>query len=629
MTGYLWLIIALPLAGAVLLHFLGGRIGEPRSGWLATLAIAGSFGVAVTATIPFLTGETHGAEHLVLWEWMPAVGATLEIQWDALGALMTLVVTGVGTLIHVFAIGYMHGDPRFPRFFTYLNLFAASMLTLVLAGNFAMLFMGWELVGLCSYLLISFWHTRASAAAAGKKAFVVNRIGDFGFVIGLMIIFAQFGTLSYTGVFERAGEVLTTGTATLIALLLLVGAAGKSAQVPLYVWLPDAMEGPTPVSALIHAATMVTAGVYVVSRSAAIFELAPAAGMTVATVGAVTALWAATIAIAQTDIKKVLAYSTVSQLGYMFLAAGLGGYVAAIFHLMTHAFFKALLFLGSGSVIHGMHDEQDMTKMGGLFKKMPVTGTTMAIGTLAIAGFPGLAGFWSKDEILGVAFARGGFATVLWVMGLVTAMITAFYMTRQFVLVFLGAPRWDEGVHPHESPRVMTWPLVVLATLSLVGGLVNTPFRLSLERFLEPVFEGVTLTHPPEGWTMFALLAGVSVLAGLVGIAVGYLAYHRPPEQWVAFQGRVGKIWGMWERAYRVDDLYGAVIVKPGRSLAETAAFKWDLPIIDGAVNGIGKVVAWAGERVRTVQTGYVRNYGVTFVAGLLAVVVWLLVGGA
>ncbi len=626
---YLWLIIAFPLAGAIVLHFLGRFIGEPRSGWLAAAAMAAAFGVGLVAAVPFITGEVHHAEHLVLWEWMPAIGATLEIQWDALSALMTLVVTGVGTLIHVFAIGYMHGDPRFARFFTYLNLFAASMLTLVLAGNFAMLFMGWELVGLCSFLLISFWHTKPSVAAAGKKAFVVNRIGDLGFVIALMLVFANFGTLSFEGVFERAGEVLDRPTATAIALLLLVGAAGKSAQVPLYVWLPDAMEGPTPVSALIHAATMVTAGVYLVARSASIFELAPGAGMTVATVGAITALWAASIAIAQTDIKRVLAYSTVSQLGYMFLAAGLGGYVAAIFHLMTHAFFKALLFLGAGSVIHGMHEEQDMRNMGGLFRKMPVTASTMAVGTLAIAGFPGLAGFWSKDEILGTAFGQGGFAIVLWIVGLVTAMLTAFYMTRQFVLVFLGKPRWAEDLQPHESPRVMTVPLIVLAVLSVVGGLVNTPFRLGLEHYLEPAFEGIKLAHPPEGVSMFVLLAGLSVLAGLVGIGMGYVAYNRPRELWEKFQSGFGRIWGLWEEAYRVDDLYGKTIVAPGRKLADAAAFKVDLPLIDGAVNGVAGLVGRAGEVVRRIQTGYVRNYGVTFVGGLVVVIVWLLVVGA
>ncbi|HEU4895784.1 MAG TPA: NADH-quinone oxidoreductase subunit L, partial [Acidimicrobiia bacterium] len=485
MSEFLWVIIALPLAGAVVLHFFGRYLREPLSGWLASAAIAGSFGVAVAAALPFLDGGAHG-ETLLLWEWMPAIGANLEILWDPLSALMVLIVTGVGSLIHVFAIGYMHGDERFHRFFTYLNLFAASMLTLVLAGNYAMLFLGWELVGLCSYLLIGFWYTRAGPPPAAKKAFVVNRIGDFGFMVGLMIVFTTFGTLSYSGIFDRAGEELTTGLATAIGLLFLVGAAGKSAQIPLYVWLPDAMEGPTPVSALIHAATMVTAGVYLITRSAAIFELSTVAQVTVATIGAATALWAATIAIAQRDIKKVLAYSTVSQLGYMFMAVGATAYVAGVFHLMTHAFFKALLFLGAGSVIHAMNDEQDMHKMGGLLKKMPVTAGTMAVATLAISGIPPLAGFWSKDEILASVFARGGWYSALWIVGLITALMTAFYMTRQWVMVFMGRPRWGEDAHPHESPPVMTIPLVVLAVLSVIGGLINTPFRLTLEHFLEP-----------------------------------------------------------------------------------------------------------------------------------------------
>jgi NADH-quinone oxidoreductase subunit L len=624
------LIIGVPLLTAALLHFVGRRLGEPLAGWLATGAVGTSFALGAVSAVDFIRGTAEHADQIVLWDWMPAIGAAFEIRWDPLSAVMTLIVTGVGTLIHVFAIGYMHGDERFARFFTYLNLFAASMLSLVLAGNYAMLFLGWELVGLCSYLLISFWYTRPSAAAAGKKAFIVNRIGDFGFMIGLMLVFVNFGTLSFDGIFERAGAVLTTGTATAIGLLFLVGAAGKSAQIPLYVWLPDAMEGPTPVSALIHAATMVTAGVYVVARSAAIFQEAPAAGMAVATVGALTALWAASIAIAQTDIKRVLAYSTVSQLGYMFIAVGLGGYVAGIFHLMTHAFFKALLFLGAGSVIHGMADEQDMTKMGGLRKHMPVTAATMGVATLAIAGFPLLSGFWSKDEILAVAFAAGGFASVLYVIGLITATLTAFYMTRQWVMVFTGAPRWDDGVHPHESPRVMTLPLVILAVLSVGGGLINTPFRLALEHFLEPAFEGISMAHPPEGIGMFVLLAAVSVGAGLVGLAMGGFVYTRPREVWTRFQTGFGKVWEAWASAYRVDDLYGAAIVAPGRKLSEAAAFRFDLPIIDGLVNGVGRLFREAGGRGRLVQTGYVRNYGAGFVGGLLLVVIWLLsVGGA
>ena len=559
---------------------------------------------------------------------MPAIGASFSIQWDPLSVLMTLIITGVGALIHLYAIGYMHGDPRFYRFFVYLNLFVASMLILVLAGNFAMLFMGWELVGLCSFLLISFWFTKPSAAAAGKKAFIVNRIGDFGFLVALMLIFNAFSTLSFEGIFERAPEVLSPGLATAIGLLILVGAAGKSAQIPLYVWLPDAMEGPTPVSALIHAATMVTAGVYVISRSAAIFEISPIAGPVVATVGAATALWAATIALAQTDIKRVLAYSTISQLGYMFLAVGAAGYVAGVFHLMTHAFFKALLFLGAGSVIHAMGDEQDMTKMGGLARKLPITAATMAVGTIAIAGIPPLAGFWSKDEILGVAFERGGWFWVLWIVGLITALLTAFYMTRQFVLVFLGQPRWEPDVHPHESPRTMTVPLVVLAGLSVVGGFLNTPFRTTLEHFLEPAFEGIALTHPPDGWGMFALLAALGVGAGLAGVGAAYLTYNRPAELWQRFEAAFGRIWPLWRDGYRVDDLYGATVVKGGRKLAEATAFQFDQPIIDGAVNGVGRLVRGLAGRGRRVQSGFVRSYGLIFAAGTVAVLAFMVLRG-
>ena len=625
---FVWLIIALPLAGVIFLHFFGRFLKEPLAGLIATAAIGGGFVVAVIGAVPFLRGGEEGST-TILWEWMPAIGANMEILWDPLAVLMALVVTGVGSLIHIFAIGYMHGDERFGRFFTYMNLFAASMLTLVLAGNYAMLFLGWELVGFCSYLLIGFWFSRTTASAAAKKAFIVNRIGDFGFMIALMLIFTVFGTLSYSGIFERAGQELSTGLATAISLLLFAGAVGKSAQIPLYVWLPDAMEGPTPVSALIHAATMVTAGVYLVARSAAIFELSPAAQTTVATVGALTALWAASIALAQRDIKKVLAYSTVSQLGYMFLAVGSTAYVAGVFHLVTHAFFKALLFLGAGSVIHAMSDEQDMGKMGGLLKKMPLTAITMGIATLAIAGIPPLAGFWSKDEILASVFERGGWFSVLWVIGLVTALMTAFYMARQWVLVFMGEPHWDEGVDPHESPRVMTIPLVVLALLSIVGGLVNTPFRTSLESFLEPAFELVVMQHPPEGAGLVLLLAGLSVFAGVVGIAAAVLAYRRRPEQWQEFEDGFQPLWGWWEDAYGVDNVYGRVLVAPGKKLAEVTAFSVDVPLIDGAVNGVGRIVRDLGEWARPLQTGYVRSYGALFLAGTLGVVIWLVVGGS
>jgi NADH-quinone oxidoreductase subunit L len=621
----IWLVIGLPLAGAILLHFAGRRIGDPRAGYLATAALGAAFVLAAVASVPFFTGD--GQSRLVpLGEWLPVLGVRFEINWDPLAALMTLVVTGVGTLIHLYAIGYMHGDERFPRFFCYLNLFAASMLTLVLAANFVMLFAGWELVGLCSYLLISFWFTKPSAAAAGKKAFVVNRIGDLGFMVALMLVFFSFHTFDFASVFEQAGSLLNEGTATAIGLLMLVGAAGKSAQIPLYVWLPDAMEGPTPVSALIHAATMVTAGVYLVARSGAIFQLSPWAMGVVAVIGAATALWAATIALAQTDIKRVLAYSTISQLGYMFLAVGAAGYTAGIFHLMTHAFFKALLFLGAGSVIHGMTGEQDMRRMGGLRKHMPVTFLTMAIGTLAIAGMPPLAGFWSKDEILAVVFERGGLFVALWAVGLVTAFLTAFYMTRQFVLVFLGRPRWEEtGHHPHESPRVMTVPLMVLAALAIFGGLV---IRLGLESFLEPSFELVDQAHAPSDPLVLLLLAGLSVGAGLLGIGTAAFVYRKAPSEWEGFERGFGPAWGWWRDGYRVDDIYGAVVVAPGLKAAEAAAFKVDLPVIDGAVNSVGGAAREVGFSFRNLQTGFVRNYGAYFVAGLGALLIWLVVRG-
>ncbi|MDH3398826.1 MAG: NADH-quinone oxidoreductase subunit L [Acidimicrobiia bacterium] len=626
MTEYVWLVIALPALGTVFLHFSGRRIGEPVAGWIASAMIGSSFVIGLIAAVPFFGGEAH-PETVYLFDWIPGLGARAELLWDPLSALMVLVVTGVGTLIHIYSIGYMHGDERYGRFFTYLNLFATSMLTLVLADNFAVLFLGWELVGLCSYLLISFWFTRPSAAAAGKKAFIVNRIGDFGFMIALMLVFTTFGTLSYSQVLENPGELLGAGTATAIGLLFLVGAAGKSAQIPLYVWLPDAMEGPTPVSALIHAATMVTAGVYVVARTSPIYALSDTASVTVATIGALTALLAATIAVAQRDIKRVLAYSTISQLGYMFIGVGSAAYVAGVFHLMTHAFFKALLFLGAGSVIHAMADEQNMNKMGGLFTKMKITGWTMGIATLAIAGIPPLAGFWSKDEILGTAFEKGGFYYVLWAIGLITAMITAFYMARMFILTFLGKPRWDEGVHPHESPFTMTVPLMVLAALTVVGGLVNTPFRLGLEHFLEPAFEGVALAHAPEGALLW-ILAGVSVLAGAIGILIAAALYLGPEERRERLLARIRRPWFAMENGYWVDQMYGRLIVSPGKKASNWAAFSFDNRLIDGIANGVGVVVQRVSTTLRPLQTGLVRNYALVLAAGVVGLVIWFLSSG-
>jgi len=615
------LTILLPLGGAVLLLFGGKRIGEPGAGWLGTLTVAGAFGAAVLPALDFFTGEGHAAN--IRWfEWIPGLGVDASLLWDPLSAVMALIVTGVGTLIHLYSIGYMAGDERLGRFFAYLNLFVASMMILVLADNFAMLFVGWELVGLSSYLLISFWFERDTAAAAGKKAFIVNRVGDVGFIVALMLVFATFGSLEFGTVFEAVPAELATGTATAIGLLLLIGAAGKSAQLPLYVWLPDAMEGPTPVSALIHAATMVTAGVYMVARTSVIFEASPTAGAAVAIVGAATALFAATVAMAQNDIKRVLAYSTISQLGYMFMGVGAAAYVAGVFHLMTHAFFKALLFLGAGSVIHGMSDEQDMRRMGGLARVMPVTFATMAIAWLAISGMPPFAGFWSKDEILAVLFERGGAWQLLWGVGILTALLTAFYMTRMMWLTFFGERRWAEGLHPHESPAVMTLPLIALAGLSVVGGLVNTPFRLGLEHFLEPAFEAVTLAHAPHGTTALAL-AAVSVGFGLAGIALAAMLYRgRVPSEGAG-------LWRVVGRGYYVDDVYAQVFARTGKLGAAWLAFRFDTRVVDGAVEGVGGLTRRIGGWLRPLQTGFVRSYGVIMLTGIVALLAWFLSRGA
>jgi len=620
---YLWLLIALPLLGAATMILLGKRIGEPASGWLASVFVLIPFVIAATLTVPFLNG-TEEPQTIFLFSWIPMVGANASLLWDPLSSVMTLIVTGVGSLIHIYSVGYMHGDERYPRFFGYMNLFIASMLTLVLADNFGLMFVGWELVGLSSYLLISFWFTKPSAAAAGKKAFIVNRIGDWGFLVALMLIFAAFGTLDFGVVFGEAQGLLSVGMATAITLLLFVGAAGKSAQIPLYIWLPDAMEGPTPVSALIHAATMVTAGVYMIARSAALFELAPVTLAIVATVGALTALLAATIAIGQRDIKRVLAYSTISQLGYMVMAVGLTAFTAGIFHLMTHAFFKALLFLGAGSVIHAMANEQDMWKMGGLRKFMRITFVTMVIGWLAIGGLFPLSGFWSKDEILGSAFAKGGFFFILWFIGIVTALLTAFYMTRLIILTFFGEKRWDDGVHPHESPPTMTIPLIILAVLSAVAGLFNTPVRLGLEHFLEPSFEAVQQVHPPDGITLW-VLALASLIVVIIGIVIAYFRYGRgelPTEE--------GGYWAAALDGYGVDASYGAVIVAPGKAIATWLAKFFDPKVIDGAVNGLGYATRSFGSTMRVLQTGWVRSYAAAIVAGALGVLLWMLwQGGA
>jgi NADH-quinone oxidoreductase subunit L len=641
-----WLIPALPLVGFLVLLAAGKRIGDPRAGWLATAMMAASFVVTLVVFAGLLgrdAEERAFTQTIYTWFQSGALNVKVAFLVDPLSIAMALFVTGIGALIHLYAVGYMHGDERYHQFFVYLNLFGFSMLMLVLADNFLLTFLGWEGVGVCSYFLVSFWFERETAAVAGKKAFVTNRIGDFGFMIAMFLVFGAFGSLDYLKVLPAAPE-LAAGTASAIALLLFLGACGKSAQLPLYVWLPDAMEGPTPVSALIHAATMVTAGVYLMVRTSPFLTAAPDVLWVIAVVGCATAFFAATIACAQNDIKKVLAYSTISQLGYMFLAVGSGAYVAAVFHMITHAFFKALLFLGAGSVIHGMHDEQDMKKMGGLRRLLPITSLTFIIGWLAIAGVPPLSGFWSKDDILLNAWEK---SPVLWAVGLVTALLTAYYMSRQVFLVFYGKERWRHaadpetpgeaeakpehepaaaksgpagahGAHgdfkPHESPRVMLIPLVVLAVGAAFGGLLNLPFKgwTFLEDWLDPVVGEHLHQLTSGGATKLALLA-VTAAAVVVGIAIAY---------YVVLKGRVREEAlepAVLRRGWYVDELYQRVVVGPGRALSNWLSYFFDTKVIDGVVNGVATLVRTGGTRLRTVQSGFVRNYALAVAIGAVA----------
>jgi NADH-quinone oxidoreductase subunit L len=630
-----WLIPALPLAGFLVILVFGRKLGEPRAGYLATLMTAGSFVVGVLVFFDLLSKDAEERHHVVnLFHWLPVGDLRVDMAFlvDPLSITMVLFVTGIGSLIHLYAIGYMHGDPKFSKFFLYLNLFVFSMLMLVLGENLLVTFLGWEGVGTCSYFLISFWHTRESAATAGKKAFVTNRVGDFGMMIAMFFAFQYVGSLSY-GAINHAAEAgsLPRTAATAMVLMLFVGACGKSAQLPLYIWLPDAMEGPTPVSALIHAATMVTSGVFLMTRMSPLIGFAtPWASTLIAIVGLATALFAATIAVAQNDIKKVLAYSTVSQLGYMFLAVGSHAYVAAIFHMVTHAFFKALLFLGSGSVIHGMHDEQDMRYMGALRKAMPVTFATFIIGWLAIAGVPPFAGFWSKDEILLNAFDK---SPVLWAIGLATALLTAFYMSRQVFMVFYGKARWNDraaehgahgDVHPHESPWIMLTPLVVLAALATAGGVLNLPFNHSTERltsWLEPVVHGanvervITTGSEDIKW----ILAGVATLGAVLGIVFAYLVYSkqrlRPVEPKVLANG--------WYYDKAVSDFMGG----PGREAFEGVAWA-DANIVDGAVNGAGALARGGSGVIRKIQSGFVRTYAAMIGVGVVLLLAWFVIRG-
>ena len=634
MTSSLWLLPAFPLLGALVLMVLGRRLGEPRSGWFAAAMPIASFLVTLTVYFDLLSRSSEERHEVVtLFSWIPVGALHIDVALlaDPLSITMALFITGIGSLIHLYAIGYMHGDPKFSKFFLYLNLFVFSMLMLVLGENLLVTFLGWEGVGVCSYFLISFWHTRDSAAVAGKKAFVTNRIGDFGVMTAMFLAFSTIGSVSYSSINEAAHTgVLAPVTATAIGLLLFVGACGKSAQLPLYLWLPDAMEGPTPVSALIHAATMVTSGVFLMTRMSPVlhasYEWAP---MVIACVGAATALFAATIAVAQNDIKKVLAYSTVSQLGYMFLAVGSGAYVAAIFHMVTHAFFKALLFLGSGSVIHGMHHEQDMRRMGALRKLMPVTAITFIIGWLAIAGVPPFAGFWSKDEILLYVYAnnRG-----LYVVGLITALLTAYYMTRQVIMVFYGEAKWkdhahDHGAHgdfePHESPKIMLFPLIVLSVLSVIGGAMQLPFTKKLhflEHWLAPVVEESEADiHKTWAYENKYVLLVIAILIAATGIAAAFAVYGKKKVK--AVEPRV------LEQAWFYDAGAAKLVGGPGRAAFNAVAWA-DSRIVDGAVNGTATLVRNVAGQVRKSQSGFTRVYAALMAVGAVVLLAWFLFRG-
>jgi len=618
------LIIAVPLLMSLLLLVAGRRIGK-LAGPLASAAVGTSFVVSFLAFFR-LIGIDHGAhpEPVHLYDWITVgdfrIGADFLI--DQLSGVMLLVVTGVGALIHVYSIGYMRDDPLYPRFFGYLNLFVAFMLVLVLAENLLLLFVGWEGVGLCSYLLIGFWFEKRSAANAAKKAFIVNRIGDFSFLLGLFLLVGSLGTLSIEGINSESGA-MGAGLATIAALLLFGGAAGKSAQIPLYVWLPDAMEGPTPVSALIHAATMVTAGVYMVARMSPLFEASGGAAlMVVGIIGAATALWAAVMACFEYDIKKVLAYSTISQLGYMFLALGVGAYSVGIFHLVTHAFFKALMFLGAGAVMHALLGETDMRRMSGLRKVMPITGTTFLLGWLAISGIIPFSGFFSKDAILASAWADHNYA--LWGVGVATALLTAFYMSRMYFRVFEGPVRVPEGVHVHDAPPTMAAALIPLGILSVVGGLLNLPGVLTLEHFLEPV---VGEAHVPEGLTPW-ILGGIALVVAASGILLARSLYmtRAASVRRRKAQAKAPALVNAARHKFYVDEIYGRGLVLPGKSFSAYLADVFDVRYIDGAIMGTGRVIARAGENLRGLQTGYVRNYAALILFGVVVVLALLLV---
>jgi NADH-quinone oxidoreductase subunit L len=661
----LLLIVLLPLVGFLVNAGLGRRLSKAASGAIACGTILASFVLSVIAVVRLVglpDADRFLTERVFTWIQSGAFRADLALALDPLSAVMILVITGIGSLIHIYSTAYMHEEtePEFARYFSYLNLFAAFMLLLVLGSNFLVMFVGWEGVGLCSYLLIGFWFQKKSAAAAGKKAFIVNRIGDFGFILGVLLLWTAFGTIDFRGVAEAVSGYApeeTFGRLSLITLLLFIGATGKSAQIPLYVWLPDAMEGPTPVSALIHAATMVTAGVYMIGRNAVLFGHAPETLAIVAVIGAATALMAGTIGLVQNDIKRVLAYSTVSQLGYMFLAMGVGAYAAGIFHLYTHAFFKALLFLGSGAVIHALAGEQDLRRMGGLKRHLPVTYWTFLVGALAIAGVPGLAGFFSKDEILFRTFAGGH--QLLWLVGLLTSLLTAVYMFRLVFLAFHGSRRTTvepvagghdvalapahaeeeepaahaaEGhsgsaTHLHDAPPAMALALIVLAVGSVFAGYIGLPHALGgsnrLEQFLAPSFAAGHAEggHAAADEALERGLMLVSTVVAAAGIGLAVLFFLRNRSGAERLRQRFAGVHRVLTNKYYVDEIYDATIVQPVRIVSEEGLWKrLDVRVIDGAVNGVADTVGGMGELLRRFQTGSVRAYAASVFIGVVCV---------
>jgi NADH-quinone oxidoreductase subunit L len=639
------LLLALPIAGFAITALVGRRLGT-RAWAIAVPAIIATWAIAMFIVYQTLIAHAYpdGGIHFRLYEWIPAGNFRVDVNFavDALTAVMLIVVCTVGMLVHVYSIGYMAHDPGRWRFFAYLNFFMFSMLLLVLADNFLLLFVAWELVGLSSYLLIGFWYRRRSAALAAKKAFIVNRVGDLGFSLGIMAIWTTVGTLNFPEVFQQLPALYTSGGIQTwqiagIALLIFAGAVGKSAQFPLHVWLPDAMEGPTPVSALIHAATMVNAGVYLVARAGTLFSYVPGAMVIVAAIGIFTAILAASIAFTQTDINRVLAYSTLSQLGYMFAALGVGAYAAAIFHLLAHGFFKGLLFLDSGSVIHGVHEEQDMNRMGALARKMPITHATMLVGSLAIAGIPPLAGFFSKDEILGESF-KNGFYWV-WAIGIVVALMTAFYMFRLMGKTFYGKSHVDPAVEPriHESPWTMTLPLILLAIASaLLGLVVGLPFGNSvISNWLKPVFEpyDAILGRSPENFQLFGIdgtLIIISVAVAVIGMVAAWRLFGffalSPREAIVeAWTTRVQPLYVASKNKWYFDDLNELLFVRIG-SVVANALWWFDVHVIDGAVNGVASLTQGAGREIRHIQTGRVQNYALGIAAGLIIMAIGFLV---